>query len=465
MSKNEEMAGTTRREFIRNAATTAAVTAAAANVAKSSVYSLAPGRVIGANEKIIIGHVGMGGQGMTHVTLLKQNATEGLTNNTAQVAVSDLYVRRNRKAMTELGLKESQMFADYRKLLEIKAIDAVWVTTSDQWHTDIACDAMEAGKHVYIEKPMCKTLEETFRLYDTAKKTGRIVQVGSQGTSDPKYHKCAELVKSGKYGKTVVLQGSYNRNSKDGEWEYPIDADAGPEAKGDGYIDWKTFRKNATDEWDADKFFRWRKWWEYGTGLVGDLFPHRLHPLYIAMGLPMGEFEGYPMRVSSGGGLYVQTKSPEGKLDRNVPDFINLICDFPGGPSLMLMSSSINEQGWADTIRMNQATLTVGQDTIDVKPERVYADVVDEDTVQVPGGEPIDRHERNFLDAIRGVVKTPNCNIDVAARVQTIISLGELAYRNSATMTFDPKTRTAKAGTVTVVDVNEKVVPPGAHRG
>lgn len=461
MSNNKETAGTTRREFFRTAAATAAVSATAVKVAKSSVYSLAPAGAKGANDRIIIGHIGVGAQGKAHLNLLKQNASEGLNNNTSQVAVCDLYVKRMKAAQALLGLKDTQAFEDYRKVLDNKDIDAVWVTTSDQWHADIACDAMKAGKHIYIEKPMCKTLEETFRIYDTAIATKRVVQVGSQGTSDPKYHECAKLVNSGKFGTTIMAQGSYNRNSKEGEWENTIDKDASPTAKGtENYVDWDTFRRSAEPaKWDPDRFFRWRKWWEYGTGLVGDLFPHRLYPLYIAMGVKTTGLEGFPMRVSSGGNLYVQKVAPEGWVDRNVPDFINLICDFQNGPSLMLMSSSVNETGWTDMIRLNKATITLGGDTIDVKPERVWSDEVDGERLQAPGGEPIDRHERNFLDAIRGIVAKPNCDIELAVRVQTIISMGEMAYRNNATINFDPKTRKAWAGNVTVFDTNEKNPP------
>jgi len=453
MDMSENQQGTTRREFLRKAAVAAAGAAAAvaAPPAKSSVYSLAPARVIGANDRIIIGHVGIGGQGGTHLNLLKQNAGPGpdsLNNNTEQIAVCDLYRRRMRAGQKALNLKDSQAFEDYRKLLEIKDIDAVWVTTSDQWHAPIAIDAMNAGKHVYIEKPMCKTLEEAFAIYDTCKRTKRVLQVGSQGCSDPKYKAVAELVKSGKYGKLVMVQGSYNRNSLDGEWNYyHIDEDAGPHATGDAYVNWDVFRRGkGPKEWDPDMFFRWRKWWEIGSGLVGDLLPHRLHPHYIAMGIPLEGTEGFPFRVASFGGLYVQKTNPVTKKpDRNVPDFINVIADFEGGPSIMEMVCCINEQGWTDTIRLNKATITFQGDTIDVKPERVYADEVDAYSEQVPGGEPIDRHQRNFLDCIRNG-GTPNCGIDLAVRVQTIISLAELSYRNGVAMHFDPKTRRAWFG-------------------
>src|SRR5207253_8347183 len=115
--------------------------------------------------------------------------------------------------------------------------------------------------------------------------------------------------------------------------------------------------------------------------------------------------------------------------DRTVPDFINVCADFEDGPSLMVMSSCVNETGWPDMIRGNKATMTIGGDIVEVKPERVWAEDVDAAREQFPGGEPIEKHERNFFDAIRGVVAKTNCNIDIAIRVQTIISLGEMSFR------------------------------------
>lgn len=443
MSNDQKSTQTSRREFLRGAAVTAAATVAAQGVAKSSVYSLAPQKVIGANDRIVIGHVGIGGQGLTHVRLLKQNEKD---NNTAQVGVADIYGRRVKTGLSQLGLPESAGFADYRKIIDNKDIDAVWVTTSDNWHEPIAVAAMEAGKHVYIEKPMARSITEAFRVFDTAKKTNRLVQVGSQGCSDQKWHVARKVVQSGRIGHAIMAQGSYCRNGKDGEWNYyHIDEDAGPNATGEAYIDWNTFRKGlGPKEWDPDRYFRWRKYWAYGNGIMGDLFPHRLHPLAIAMNLPTEGLAGFPSRVASLGGLYVQKINPvTKKVDREVPDFTNIEVDFPEEFSIMLLGSTINENGWEDMIRGNKASLFFGGNGVEIRPERVWAEEVDGGTEPVEGeGESIEVHERNFLDGIRGKAKL-NCGIDLAIRVQVMISLGEMAYRQGKTMHFDPKTRRA----------------------
>jgi predicted dehydrogenase len=451
MSTSNEEKGSSRREFLRTAAATAAASVAAAGVAKSSVYSIAPARVLGAADRIRIAHVGLGVQGYgAHVTLFKENSAD---YNTEQVAVCDLYARRNRRAADKIGrLKESAWYADHRKLLERKDIDAVVVATSDQWHAPIALACLNAGKHVYCEKPMCKTLEEAFLLFDTVKKTGRKFQVGSQGCSDPMYKNINAIVTSGKIGTMIMGQHSYNRgDNRIGEWNSygdnpfkdPVHKNAGPMGKGDDHIDWETYRKGSYPaEWNPDRFFRFRKYWNYGNGLVGDLMPHRLHPMAIAMGIPTKGLEGFPMRVSSGGGLYVQKVNPDtGKPDREVPDFTYITVDF-GKYSLIVMSTCINEQGMRPMIRGNKGNVLFSGDSAQVIPERAYADEVEAETVKLnSNGEKIEDHHKNWLAAIRENKET-NCNIDLAVRVQTMITLGEMAYRHNTTFTFDPKTRT-----------------------
>jgi predicted dehydrogenase len=389
----------------------------------------------------------VGTQGFTaHVRLIHQAEDDPMTkNNTQQIAACDLYGVRLKITQEFLKLKDSQLYTDHRKLLENKDIDAVVVAVSDNWHAPITIDALQAGKHVYCEKPLCKTVPEAFEVYDTVKKYPNLkLQVGSQGCTDPKYKAVAAIVKSGKVGQLVVGQGNYMRNGKVGEWnDYGrFDLDAGPTATGDKHVDWDTFRKGTKPtEWDPDRYFRWRKYWDYGSGVIGDLLPHKLHPLFIAMGLPTDGLNGFPLRVSAGGGLYIQKINPvTKKVDREVPDFMNISVDM-GDCSIMAMSSTINEEGWPDTVRCHMATVNFTGGTIEVKPERVFADVVDDSREQAPGdGEHIEEHEKNWFDCIRDG-KAPNCNIDLAVRVQVMLSLAERSYRESKTFVFDPKTR------------------------
>jgi hypothetical protein len=172
--------GDSRRKFIKKTAAAAAVVGAT-NIFKTPVYGQnqapSPGKVIGANERIVVGFVGTGGQGMAHVRSQKAHAAE---NNIVPAAVCDLYTKHLANAKTTLGLKDADAYSDHRKLLERKDIDAITIATVDNWHAQVAVDALQAGKHVYGEKPMARYLGEGFEMYDMVKQSGKVFQIGSQ---------------------------------------------------------------------------------------------------------------------------------------------------------------------------------------------------------------------------------------------------------------------------------------------
>ncbi len=446
--------GDTRRTFIKKAATAAAAVAAV-NVFKTPVYgqNQAPstGRVIGANDRIVVGFVGLGGQGMYHLRTVRDNADK---NNVAIGAVCDLWKKRLENAKTEAGSNPTT-YEDYHKLLEQKDIDAVLCATVDHWHSRISIDAMKAGKHIYVEKPMSRYLPEAWEVHDTVKSTGKIFQVGSQGCSDAKWHKAAELVRAGKIGPLVLGQGSYMRNSPKGEWNYTID----PDLKADN-VNWNVWMgtqiKKKVD-FNADHFFRWRKYYPYCAGLLGDLFPHRLHPLMLATGSPE-----FPVRVAALGTKKIITdKNTPGTPTRDVPECLTLIAEFPSGYSLMVCSSSVNEQGLPDIIRGHQGTLAIGGNRVELKPERPFAEEFDPETFEnLTPGEDVGVHEKNWFDCIRAN-KQPNGGIDLAIRVQTVVSLGEMADRLSITCKFDEKTRAITTDGGTKIDpLNYGVLDP-----
>ena len=210
----------TRRNFIKKAATAAAAVAAT-RLIKTPVYgqNQAPstGRVIGANDRILVGFVGMGNQGLnSHLKPMLQNAQ---ANNMAVGAVCDVSKHRLDEAKVAAG-GSVPAFDDYRKLLENKDLDAIVCATVDHWHARVSMDALNAGKHIYVEKPMSRYLGEAFDVYDMVKRTGKVFQVGSQGCSDMKWHKAAEWIKEDKIGPVVMSQGSYMRNTPAGEWNH-----------------------------------------------------------------------------------------------------------------------------------------------------------------------------------------------------------------------------------------------------
>ena len=147
----------------------------ATNIFKTPVYGQtqapSPGSVVGANDRITVAFVGTGSQGMNHVRSQKTNAGE---NNIVLAAACDLYKKHLGIAQKTIGLKDADCYGDHRKLLERKDIDAITVATVDNWHAQVAIDALQAGKHVYGEKPMARYLHvEGFDMYDMVKRTGK----------------------------------------------------------------------------------------------------------------------------------------------------------------------------------------------------------------------------------------------------------------------------------------------------
>jgi len=410
--------GLTRREFIKAAGATAAGVMASSLISSSPVYSAVPARVLGANDRIKVGFIGVGGQGTRHV-----EAVKGLSEaaNVQPVAVCDLFSKYRLRAQQVGELSATKVYTDYRKLLEDKDVDVVLIGTPEHWHAKIATDALESGRHCYIEKPMTRRLDEALKLMETAKRTKGVVQVGSQGCSAAIWRRANQLITEGKIGKTVWSQGSYCRNSKDGEWNYPIDPDANETT-----IDWKTWLGSCRQRpWDPERFFRWRKYSDYSAGIISDLFPHRVHPLMIAIG------PEFPKRVTCLGTIVCQT-------DREVADNTQMIVEFPSGSTMVVVGSTCNEKGLDDLVRGNKATIFFGGNKIDIRPERPYADEIDpfQEMVEGPPGSMGD-HWKDFLEAIR-TGKRPNCDIDLATKVQVIVSLAEMSWQKGETMTFDP---------------------------
>lgn len=413
----------TRRDFIKAAGVTAAGLAIGSTIAKSPVYAIAPGRVIGANDKINIGVIGVGGQGAHHLNLVVKDQ-QAAGANVQAVAVCDVWDKRIANAKATASLGDDRAFKDYRKLLELKDLDAIIIGTPEHWHAKIAIDAMDAGLHCYIEKPMCRTLQEAFAIQDAALRTKKVIQVGSQGCTDAKWRTAGEQVKAGKIGKVVWSQGSYCRNNKDGEWNYAIDPEADPKTN----LDWNTWLGSCPKRpWDPARYFRWRKFTDYSAGILSDLFPHRLHPLMIVVGAE------YPVEVACVGSIVASPDS-----DREVADTTQMVVKFANGSQMVLAGSTCTEQGLQDMIRGNKATIYFGGGKVEIRPERPYADEIDAAEVPVVGpGEDIAEHQRNWFDCIR-TGKTPNCNIDIATKVQTIVCLAEESWKKNKMMNFDP---------------------------
>lgn len=426
-----------RRDFIKTSATAAAAVATT-GLLKTPVYgqNTAPSvGVSGANNKLAVAFVGVGGQGLNaHVRNVTKFSKE---NNTAPVAVCDVSkhrVEEAKKVISEGGGGQAEGYEDFRKVMERKDIDVVFVATVDHWHTRVAIAALESGKHVYVEKPMTRYLGEAFQIYDTVKRTGKKLQVGSQGCSDLKWHKAAELIRADRIGKVVMAQGSYMRSAPKGEWNYPKQTWATADD-----INWKVWlgdQIKSQKGFDVDDYFRWRKYQPYCSGLLGDLFPHKLHPYMLATGNPE-----FPKRVSAVGSKPVHTdKNTPDTPERDVPEIIQMIAEFPSSMVMHITSSTVNELGTQEVIRGHKANLFMAGNKVELVPEAKFADEIDGYTSEAFPKEDVPPHHKNFFDSIRAN-KEPNCGIELAIRVQTVISLAEQSERMNVMCLFDEKTR------------------------
>jgi predicted dehydrogenase len=426
--------GQSRRDFLKKGAFAAATAVTGTTLFKTPVYGQkqAPflGSVLGANNRLTCGFVGVGGQGFhAHLQNVARNSTEF---NAVGAAVCDVWTKRTERAREELKLTAANAYSDYRRMIDRRDIDVMFIGTVDHWHAPIAIAAMQAGKHVYVEKPLTRYLPEAFQVADVAQRTNRVVQVGSQYCTEGKWHKAAELVRQGRIGKLVLAQDSYMRNNPNGEWNYTIDPDLTPNS-----VNWQAWLGEVrAKDFSADHYFRWRKYYPYCAGILGDLLAHRLHPLMIATGAPE-----FPSRVVC---LGTKQITP----DRDVPDNTQVMAEFPSGLTIMVIGSTVNEQGLGQVIRGHEGSLYFTGTRLELRPERPFADLVDrEEHNDIQPGVSVPKHIENFFDAVRaGDPTKANGNIDLAIKAQTVISMAEMSERMGEMLHFHQDTRTIRTG-------------------
>lgn len=440
-----------RRDFLKRTGSVGAALGATASALTARPSAKAQGRVIGANDRINVAAIGVGGRG-AHVAGVF--TTVGTATNQCQIiAVCDVWQKRVTANKEKFKCDGT---LDYREILARKDVDAVLIATPDHWHAKIALEAMDKGKDVYLEKPMCHTIEEARQLSNTVRETKRVLQVGSQTTSGEQWHQAKKAIADGLIGQMLMSQGSYHRNGIEGEWNWPIDKEAGPDGKGENYIDWKSWLGPAPKRpWDPDRYFRFRKYWDYSGGIATDLFFHVAAPMNICWGEPQ-----FPHKVMASGGIYQFKYLPEDpkRPDREVPDTFHLMAEYPKGHSLVLTSSMANSTHIPGTIRGHGGTITMVEHGmferytpyITIRAERarggkyivpeLEAKYKGENEIKIPiaNKNPEIIHVTNFLECVRSRQK-PTLDVDTAARAQVLISLAVMSYREGRVLYFDEK--------------------------
>lgn len=407
----------TRRAFFARASRAAAMATLAAGFPFVS-----RGRVLGANDRIGIGFIGVGGRGGSHVATVQKLVQGG--ENLAIVAVNDAFRYRLEQAVKATGargtMKHSEVLAD-------PEVDVVCISTPDRLHVPQAIDAVRAGKDVYCEKPMghwsqsdlSRTFcEETLRLR-------RVVQIGNQGNSSPAWQKVKELVRQGAVGRVQLVQAGFFRYGDWGERMPIVD----PEAKPGPDLDWEAFLGDAPKvPFSAQRFFSWRKYLDYAGGPCTDLLPHLFTPFVSAMGLT------FPTRAVASGGIFKYTT-----YDREVPDTFNMCLDYPDKLSVVVVSTLANNYVTEPAIHGDEGTLTlqnpgewnVGIDSLTLIPRQGERRVF-----PMQKADSTAAHWQDFLRCVRSRGQ-PVSGVEFGLHVQVALNMAMLSLLKDQVAKFD----------------------------
>lgn len=345
----------TRRHFLN--ASSAAVVYRLANASSASAATPPP-----AKDTVNLGFIGSGIRG-------KQLIDEFLEVKAARgIAVADLYDGCLARAKEQLG-DSIQTTKSYKAILDNKDVDAVVIATPDHWHERIVLDALSAGKHVYVEKPMTWSIPEGQRIIGAVKNAKRVLQVGSQGKTSTLTAKAKEVVASGALGKVNMIRMANHRNNAEGAWIYPIPPDASEQT-----IDWNTFLgKSPKKAFDPKIFFRWRCWWEYSGGVATDLFVHQFTTMHEIMS------------VKAPKSAVTQGMIARWKDGRTVPDVMNSLVEYPEG---FIVDISVNQANSAQPrgiqIYGSDATLSVEGSRLVLTPEPKFGEAQNYGSLNFP---------------------------------------------------------------------------------
>jgi predicted dehydrogenase len=413
-----------RREFIKSsvAGTVAAGVALTGNKATA--------RTVGANDRIVIGVIGTGRMGQSNLNDFIKQPDVGVA------AVCDVFGPNLDKAAQKAD--KAARLQDFRRVLDRKDVDAVVIATPDHWHAPAMMMACQAGKDVYVEKPISLTVEEGRRMVQAARRYNRVVQVGTQQRSGLHFQKAVEIVRSGKLGKISFVR-TWNFGN-----QYPQGIGNPPDSDPPDGLDWDTwlgpaprvrFNANrfgvAPDRWSSFRYF-----WDYAGGMMTDWGVHLIDIVQWAMNVD------YPARVSATGGkLYLED-------NRETPDTLVATYEYPGFvctyENRECNGSSINGQGYGIMFHGTEGTLYVNREFFEILPEKKPG----------PDKKPIDRidplkeqhsnnehlaHVRNFLDCVKSRQK-PISDIEVGHRSTSACLLANVSYRSGQSITWDGKT-------------------------
>lgn len=419
-----------RRKFVqRVAGSTAGIAVFGSSLGMSAAsYS----RIVGANERLNIGVIGCGGMSNAHMKALLQMKK---SDNIDITAVCDVYTKRLDQAKE---LTKAQAFKNYQDILENKNTDYVLIGTPEHWHYQMTVDAISAGKHIYVEKPMTHTIEQAKDITEKIAASQLKLQVGVQGMSDDSYETAHKMIQEGALGKVVMAHIDYSRNYQDDFWAYEIDADAKPGVN----LDWEAWLGPAPKRpWDPRRYFQWRRYWDYSGGIATDLFIHRVTRIIKAVGLQ------FPDYVVGTGGTWNFVDSVA-----EIPDTFNMMLDYPEKITVMLVSSLANDMPIRHVIRGHEATLEFTREGFTITPQKQSKQAIITGTGESVGGtkqfthiktgaEDITLHHRNLQAAIRKN-EPLKCDHNLGFYGVVACMMGVQSMRNRKYLKWDPQNKT-----------------------
>ena len=371
-------------------------------------------RIAGANDTLRIGVIGCGARGTELIRDLLSRRNNAVPIRIA--AVCDICEPHRARAESLASADAARYWQD---LVEQRDLDAIIVAAPDHHHAAMSIAAMESGKDIYCEKPMTLRLEEARAFRDAAVRTGRIVQIGAQETSEPQWHLAHDIIRSGAIGATVWCQGSYRPSPATAQWDRPLLKNARF-----ADLDWDGFRGASPERrFDPDRYLNWRKYWDYSNGIAGETFYHKLAALLIAAG------PAFPERVSAAGGIYVRD-------GREVPDSFVMTAEYPGGRTIVLASSMTNRNGLPAVIRGREASLEFCGRFVKIVTANGAAHHMSERKCETT---PRPDHLDNWLRCIRSREKCV-CNEEIGYQAMAAVAMAVESYRTGKTLSFDGTT-------------------------
>ena len=437
------------------------------SAAALSLSATSYGNVAGGNERVRVAFLGCGGRAQAHIDLVNRlpharpvavcDVWDGLDDEYDVDFGGKLTRRRYCQGLLPSARKcgldpadKSRVTKDYRRVLDLKDVDAVCIATPDHWHARMALDALAAGKDVFVETPMTRTADEAVAVLDAWKRSGRVMTVGAQAMADPVWVKAFDHVRTGKIGHAVQGQTGFFRNDIRGQWRYyRLAANMTPKT-----VDWNLFLGHGFEvngqpigptakerPFDRAAFAQWRCYWPFSGGPFTDLIVNNVTRMTAAMGVQV------PGRVTAGGGLFLEYDG------RDVPDVATVVADYEEGSQLLVTSSTLTGYPLEEVIRGRLGAVKFVAGGFQVFrddpargaqfPRRMEtcpepAEVV---SVEPPRNETEALWE-NFLECARGRRPATFSPPDLGAAASITTAMAVQSYRTGQALTWDREKRT-----------------------